>query len=169
MGRRGRRLREVRMSVLRLGIALASLALTSLVVSAQGVRIGGFGISVGIPTQPLFHERPDRVERYRVPERTERTQRRHRTDDDDEVKTAKKAPASEDSKSENENSSIVSIGGDQPAKTDTAALTSENSTIAIASFPASADPVKTEETGKAVATCQRFYPSVGQMLSVPCE
>jgi hypothetical protein len=104
-----------------------------------------------------------------VPERTERTQRRHRTDDDDEVKTAKKAPASEDSKSENENSSIVSIGGDQPAKTDTAALTSENSTIAIASFPAGADPVKTEETGKTVATCQRFYPSVGQMLSVPCE
>jgi len=86
------------------------------------------------------------------------------------VKTAKKAPASEDSKAENENSSIVSTGGDQPAqpvKTDTAALTSENSTIAIANF--AADPVKAGETGKTVATCQRFYPSVGQTLSVPCE
>jgi len=62
------------MPVLRLGTALALLALTSLAASAQGVRIGGFGISVGIPTQPLFQERPDRVERYRVPERTERTQ-----------------------------------------------------------------------------------------------
>lgn len=164
------------MSTLRLGIAVATLTLMSAAASAQvGVRIGGFGIGLGVPTQPLLHGRPDSGERYRAPQHT---QRRHHNDDDD-VKTAKRAPAAEDSKTENENSSIVSIAGDKdkPAKSDTAAFSSENSTIASASanITADADPAKgqltptTETDGSGKPVCKRFFPTVGQTISVPCE
>lgn len=191
------------MSTLRLGIAVALLTLMSVAASAQvGVRIGGFGIGLGIPTQPLVRERPDSAERYRGPQRTERAQRR-RHDDDDDVKTAKKTPANEDSKAESENSSIVSVEADDkpgksnsgtsssenssivsiagdkdsPGKLDTAAFSNENSTIANANVTADADLVKgqlkrtteTDGSGKVVATCKRYFPTVGQTISVPCE
>jgi hypothetical protein len=193
------------MNTLRLGIAVATLALMSAPVSAQvGVRIGGFGIGLGVPTQPLFRERPGTVERYRAPQRTERVQRRRHNDDDEDVKSAKKTSPAEDPKAENENSSIVSIAADKdrpgkavpggftsenssivsitgdkerPVEPDAAVSNSENSTIASVNLTASADPVKgqltrttaTDSTGKPVAICKRYFPTVGQTISVPCE
>ena len=163
------------------------------------------------------------VERYRAPQHIDRVQRK-RNSDDDNVKTAKKTPAPEESKeaksqsenssivtvgsdhdkttpapkeskeakSQSENSSIVTIGSDQDkttpvteqkktdlAKSDKSKSSNENSTIAsvASSTTANADPVKgqlrkrfeTDASGKTVATCKRYFPTVGQTITVPCD
>jgi hypothetical protein len=130
------------------------------------------------------------VERYRAPQRLDRVERM-RNNNDDDVKAAKKTEPSKESaeskeaKAESENSSIVSMGADadkKPAdtpKTDTAKADSgsENSTIAsvASSATAKADPVKaavtkadTDGSGKPTG-CKRYFPTVGQTLSVPCD
>jgi hypothetical protein len=185
------------MSTMRLAVAVASFALMSAGASGQvGFRIGGGGIGLGIQTLPLRggQERSSNVERYRAPQRTDRVQRRRNSNDDD-VKTAKKTPALEESKeakSQNENSSIVTIGSDHDkttpvteqrktdlAKSDKSKSSNENSTIAsvASSATANADPVKgqlskrvdTDASGKTVATCKRYFPTVGQTITVPCD
>ncbi len=134
------------------------------------------------------------VERYREPQHIDRVQRKRNTDDDN-VKTAKKTPAPEESKeakSQSENSSIVTVGADTDkstpvteqkktdvAKSDTSKFSNENSTIAtvVSSATANADPVKgqlskrvdTDASGKTVATCKRYFPTVGQTITVPCD
>ena len=138
------------------------------------------------------------VERYREPQHIDRVQRKRNTDDDN-VKTAKKTPAPEESKeaskeakSQSENSSIVTIGPDHDkttpvteqkktdlAKSDNSKSSNENSTIAsvASSATANADPVKgqlskrvdTNASGKTVATCKRYFPTVGQTITVPCD
>ena len=138
------------------------------------------------------------VERYREPQHIDRVQRKRNTDDDN-VKTAKKTPApeelkeaSKEAKSQSENSSIVTIGSDHDkttpvteqkktdlAKSDTSKSSNENSTIAsvASSTTANADPVKgqlskrvdTDASGKTVATCKRYFPTVGQTITVPCD
>ena len=134
------------------------------------------------------------VERYRAPQHIDRVQRKRNTDDGD-VKTAKKTPApvkSKEAKVQSENSSIVSVGSDkdkstpvtEQKKTDVAKsgkseTSSENSTIASAASTttANADPVKgqlsktvdTDASGKTVATCKRYFPTVGQTITVPCD
>jgi hypothetical protein len=138
------------------------------------------------------------VERYREPQHIDRVQRK-RNSDDDNVKTAKKAPApevskeaSKEAKSQSDNSSIVTIGPDHDkttpvteqkktdlAKSDTSKSSNENSTIAsvASSATANADPVKgelskrvdTDASGKTVATCKRYFPTVGQTITVPCD
>ena len=138
------------------------------------------------------------VERYRAPQHTDRVQRKRNTDDDD-VKTAKKTPApeelkeaSKDAKAQSENSSIVTIGSDHEkttpvteqrktdlAKSDKSKSSNENSTIAsvASSATANADPVKgqlsktvdKDASGKTVATCKRYFPTVGQTITVPCN
>ena len=134
------------------------------------------------------------VERYRAPQHIDRVQRK-RNSDDDNVKTAKKTPAPEElkvAKSQSENSSIVTIGSDQDkttpvteqrktdlAKSDKSKSSNENSTIAsvASSTTANADPVKgqlrkrfeTDASGKTVATCKRYFPTVGQTITVPCD
>jgi hypothetical protein len=111
------------------------------------------------------------------------------------VKTAKKTPAPKDSKeatAHSENSSIVSVGADTDkstpvteqkktdlAKSDKSKSNNENSTIAsvASSATANADPVKgqlskrvdTDASGKTVATCKRYFPTVGQTITVPCD
>ena len=141
----------------------------------------------------LYH-----VERYRAPQHIDRVQRKRNTDDDD-VKTAKKTPApeeskeaSKDAKAQSENSSIVTIGSDHEkttpvteqrktdlAKSDKSKSSNENSTIAsvASSATANADPVKgqlsktvdKDASGKTVATCKRYFPTVGQTITVPCD
>jgi hypothetical protein len=134
------------------------------------------------------------VERYRAPQHIDRVQRNRNTDDDN-VKTAKKTPAPEQSKeakSQSQNSSIVTIGPDHDkttpvteqkktdlAKSDKSKSSNENSTIAsvASSATANADPVKgqlskrvdTDASGKTVATCKRYFPTVGQTITVPCD
>ena len=138
------------------------------------------------------------VERYSAPQHIDRVQRK-RNSDDDNVKTAKKTPAPEESKeaskeakSQSENSSIVTIGPDHDkttpvteqkktdlAKSDKSKSSNENSTIAsvASSATANADPVKgqlskrvdTNASGKTVATCKRYFPTVGQTITVPCD
>ena len=134
------------------------------------------------------------VERYRAPQHIDRVQRK-RNSDDDNVKTAKKTPAPEElkvAKSQSENSSIVTIGPDQDkttpvteqrktdlARSDKSKSSNENSTIAsvASSTTANADPVKgqlrkrfeTDASGKTVATCKRYFPTVGQTITVPCD
>jgi hypothetical protein len=134
------------------------------------------------------------VERYRAPQHIDRVQRKRNTDDDD-VKTAKKTAEpkeSKEAKSHSENSSIVSVGTDTDkttpvteqrktdlAKSDNSKSSNENSTIAsvASSATANADPVKgqlskrvdTDASGKAVATCKRYFPTVGQTITVPCD
>jgi len=138
------------------------------------------------------------VERYRAPQHIDREQRKRNTDDDN-VKTAKKTPAPEESKeaskeakAQSENSSIVTIGSDQDkttpvteqkktelAKSDKSKSSNENSTIAsvASSATANADPVKgqlsktvdKDASGKTVATCKRYFPTVGQTITVPCD
>jgi hypothetical protein len=180
------------MSTTRFAIAVVSLALMSAGASAQvGFRIGGggLGIGLGLPTPPLFRgrESPDSSERYHAPQRV---QRKHK-DDDDDVRTAKKTPEP-DNKAHSENSSIVSVGADKDkptpvteqkktdvAKSDTSKYRDENSTIASvsSSATANADPVKglpsktvdTDASGKTVETCKRYFPTVGQTITVPCE
>ena len=187
------------MSTTRLAITVASLALMSASASAQvGFRIGGggLGIGLGLPTPPLFRgrESPDTAERYHAPQRSDRVQRKRNTDDDD-VKTAKKTPVPEESKQtkwQSENSSIVTIGPDHDkttpvteqqktdlAKSDKSKSSNENSTIAsvASSATANADPVKglpsksvdTDASGKTVETCKRYFPTVGQTITVPCQ
>ena len=134
------------------------------------------------------------VERYRAPQHIDRVQRK-RNSDDDNVKTAKKTPAPEElkeAKAQSENSSIVTIGPDRDkttpvteqrktdlAKSDKSTSSNENSTIAsvASSTTANADPVKgqlrkrfeTDASGKTVATCKRYFPTVGQTITVPCD
>jgi hypothetical protein len=120
------------------------------------------------------------VERYSAPQHVDRVQRKRNTDDD--VKTAKKTPApqeskeaSKEAKAQSENSSIVTIGSD----TDKSTSSNENSTIAsvASSATANADPVKgqlskrvdSDASGKTVATCKRYFPTVGQTITVPCD
>ena len=139
-------------------------------------------------------ERSYSTERYRAPQRLDRVERK-RNDADDDVKTAKKTPAPKDSqeaKSQSENSSIVTLGPDHDkstpvteqkqadvAKSGPSKTSSENSTIAsvASSTTANADPVKgqlskrvdTDASGNTVATCKRYFPTVGQTITVPCD
>jgi hypothetical protein len=140
--------------------------------------------------------RSSSTERYRAPERIDRVQRK-RDNDDDNVKTAKKTPTpkeSQEAKSQNENSSIVSIASDtdkavptpavteqkktEVAKSDKSKSSNENSAIAsvASSATAKADPVKAQVTkadtdggAKTTATCKRYFPTVGQTITVPCD
>ena len=149
----------------------------------------------GPPIYGAGREHSSTTERYREPQRTDRVQRGRNSDDDD-VKTAKKTPAPEESKedkSQSENSSIVTIGSDQDkttpvteqrktdlAKSDKSKSSNENSTIAsvASSTTANADPVKGQlrkrfetdaASGKTVTTCKRYFPTVGQTITVPCD
>jgi hypothetical protein len=133
------------------------------------------------------YERSYSNERYRAPQRFDRVQSRKR-DDDDDVKAAKKSePTKEETaKSENENSSIsVTADADKrptdTAKTDTAKAdteksANENSTIASVATTAKADPVKasatkadTDGASPKPTGCKRYFPTIGQTLSVPCD
>jgi len=110
----------------------------------------------------------------------------------DHDKTTPAPKESKEAKSQSENSSIVTIGSDQDkttpvteqkktdlAKSDNSKSSSENSTIASValSTTANADPVKgqlskrvdTDASGKTVATCKRYFPTVGQTITVPCD
>ena len=150
----------------------------------------------GPPIYGAGREHSSTTERYRAPQHVDRVQRKRNTDDDD-VKTAKKTPApeeskeaSKDAKAQSENSSIVTIGSDhdkttpvtEQRKTDLAKSdksSNENSTIAsvASSATANADPVKgqlsktvdKDASGKTVATCKRYFPTVGQTITVPCD
>lgn len=140
------------------------------------------------PTYDSGSRSYERTERYRAPQRLDRVQSRKRDDDGDDVKSAKKTEPEKETtaKSENENSSI-SVTADaakKPAdapKTDTAKgddqkSASENSTIASVATTAKADPVKASATkadtdgASAKPTgCKRYFPTIGQTLSVPCD
>jgi hypothetical protein len=148
----------------------------------------------GPPIYGAGREHSSTTERYSAPQHIDRAQRKRNTDDDD-VKTAKKTPApkeSKEAKSQSENSSIVTVGSDHDkttpvteqkktdvAKSDTSKSSNENSTIAtvVSSTTANADPVKgqlskrvdTDASGKTVATCKRYFPTVGQTITVPCD
>jgi hypothetical protein len=148
----------------------------------------------GPPVYGQGQQRSSTTERYRAPQHIDRVQRKRNTDDDD-VKTAKKTPVpkeSKEAKSQSENSSIVTVGADadkstpvteqkktDEAKSDTSKSSNENSTIAtvVSSTTANADPAKgqlskrvdTDASGKTVATCKRYFPTVGQTITVPCD
>jgi ABC-type uncharacterized transport system involved in gliding motility auxiliary subunit len=145
------------------------------------------------PTYDSGSRSYERTERYRAPQRLDRVQSRKQNDDDD-VKAAKKTePAKEQTaKSESENSSIsVTADADKKptdtAKTDTAKANTEksanekksaneNSTIASVATTAKADPVKasvtkadTDAASAKPSGCKRYFPTIGQTLSVPCD
>ena len=148
----------------------------------------------GPPIYGAGREHSSTTERYREPQHVDRVQRKRNTDDDD-VKTAKKTPApkeSKEAKSQSENSSIVTVGSDHDkttpvteqkktdlAKADKSKSSNENSTIAsvASSATANADPVKgqlskrvdTDASGKTVSNCKRYFPTVGQTITVPCD
>ncbi len=208
--RRSRRsIQEVTMSKTRLALAVSALMLTSVAALAQdssSYESRGYGGPLGVG--PNFHQggqsappvydsgsRSNSVERYRAPQRLDRVERR-RSNDDEDVKSAKKTPAqdateSKEAKADNENSSIVSIASDKDkvtpvtetpktdtAKADTAKSRSENSTIAsvASSATAKADPVKaavtkadTDGASPKPTGCKRYFPTIGQTLSVPCD
>jgi hypothetical protein len=196
------------MSRTRFAIAAASLALMSAGASAQvSYESRGYGGPLGIgpnfqqggqhapPVYGSGQERSYSTERYHAPQRLDRVQRK-RSNDDDDVKTAKKTPAakeSQEAKATNENSSIVSIASDKDkalpapavteqkktdvAKSDKSKSSNENSAIAsvASSATAKADPVKAEVTkadtdgsGKPTG-CKRYFPTVGQTVTVPCD
>jgi hypothetical protein len=148
----------------------------------------------GPPIYGAGREHDSTTERYSEPQHIDRVQRKRNTDNDD-VKTAKKTPALEESKeakAQSENSSIVTIGSDHEkttpvteqrktdlAKSDKSKSSNENSTIAsvASSATANADSVKgqlsktvdKDASGKTVATCKRYFPTVGQTITVPCD
>ncbi len=187
------------MSLKRLTIIVAALALLPAAASAQvGIRIGGGGIGLGFIAPPLMgRDRPERVERQRAPQRTERVRRKQ--NDDDDVKTVKKAPAQEPKEAEapkvadtpkvteaqNENSTVsIAVPGANKGEVTTAAtekinspVDNENSTITgAASSTIEPDPVKAPVTtadtaadGKAVGNCRRYIPTAGQTITVPCD
>ena len=173
------------MSATRLAIIVAALALMSVSASAQvGIRLGIGGIGLGF-SPPIARERDRPVERYRAPQRSEHV-RHKQSNDDDDVKTAKKTPATQESKepqAQNENSSVSSLAPDNgPTTTPVTETTevsaiNENSTITGAALTTTeSDPVKTPVTtadtagsGNPAATCKRFFPTVGQTISVPCD
>lgn len=179
-------------------VSLALMSAGALAQGAPSYESRGYGgplyigpnFHQGGQSAPPTYDSGRSVERYRAPQRLDRVQRK-RTNDD--VETAKKTPEpsaeSKEAKAQNENSSIVSIATDKPApaatetpKTDTAKADAaksrnENSTIASidASATAKAEPVKatvtkadTDGTGKPTG-CKRYFPTVGQTLSVPCD
>lgn len=201
----------------RLALAASALVLTTIAALAQDApsyESRGYGGPLYIG--PNFHQggqsspptydgsRSYSVERNRAPQHLDRVQRK-RSNDDDDVKTAKKtepskeATEAKEAKSDNENSSIVSIGSDadkkpidtpkadtpktdtakaDTPKADTAKSSNENSTIAsvASSATAKADPVKADVTTKADTDgagkptgCKRYFPTIGQTLSVPCD
>ena len=131
----------------------------------------------GPPIYGAGREHSSTTERYREPQRTDRVQRKRNT---------------KDAKAQSENSSIVTIGSDHEkttpvteqrktdlAKSDKSKSSNENSTIAsvASSATANADPVKgqlsktvdKDASGKTVATCKRYFPTVGQTITVPCD
>ena len=146
----------------------------------------------GPPIYGAGREHSSTPERYSAPQHIDRAQRKR---DDDDVKTAKKTLEPKDSKeatAHNETSSIASIGSDKDkstpvteqkktdvAKSDKSKSSNENSTIAsvASSTTAKADPVKgqfsrtvdTDASGNTVATCKRYFPTVGQTITVPCD
>lgn len=144
----------------------------------------------GPPIYGAGREHSSTTERYSSPQRIDRAQRK-RNDDDNDVKTAKRTPEP-DNKAHSENSSIVSVGSDKDkstpvteqkkidvAKSDNSKTSNENSTIAsvASSATADADPAKgqlskrvdTDATGNTVTTCKRYFPTVGQTITVPCS
>ena len=149
----------------------------------------------GQHSPPVYGGQERSTERYRAPQRLDRVQRKRNTDDDD-VKSAKKTPAAEEPKeatARNENSSIVSIASEKDktlrapavteqkqtdvAKSEKSKSSNENSAIAsvASSATAKADPVKAEVTkadtdgsGKPTG-CKRYFPTVGQTITVPCD
>jgi hypothetical protein len=147
----------------------------------------------GPPIYGAGREHSSTTERYSAPQHIDRAQRKR--NDDDDVKTAKKTPEPKDSKeatAHSENSSIVSVGADtdkstpvtEQKKTDVAnsdrsKSSNEDSTIAsvASSTTANADTVKgrlskrvyTDGSGNTVATCKRYFPTVGQTITVPCD
>jgi hypothetical protein len=205
--RRSRSIQEVTMSKTRLVIAAAALALMSVGASAQvSFESRGYGGPLGIgpnfqqggqhapPVYGSGQEHSNSTERYRAPQHIDRVQRKRNTDDDD-VRSAKKTPAKEDSKeakAQNENSSIVSIATDkdsappapavsEPSKTDLAksekgnSRNNENSAIASIASSTKGDTVRSQVTkadtdgsGKPTG-CKRYFPTVGQTITVPCE
>ena len=104
---------------------------------------------------------------------------------------------SKEARAHSENSSIVSVGADTDkstpvteqkktdlaksdnSKSDNSKTSNENSTIAsvASSATADADPVKgqlskrvdTDASGNTVTTCKRYFPTVGQTITVPCS
>ena len=68
------------------------------------------------------------------------------------------------------------MGATDPAKADTQKSANENSTIASAAPTAQADPVKaaatkadTDGASPKPTGCKRYFPTIGQTLSVPCD
>ena len=95
---------------IRLAVAALCFALVPAAASAQvSYESRGYGGPLGIgpnfqqggqhapPVYGSGQERSNSVERYRAPQHVDRVQRKRNTDDDD-VKTAKKTPAPEESK-----------------------------------------------------------------------
>jgi hypothetical protein len=174
------------MSLKRLTIIVAAVTLLPAAASAQvGIRLGVGGIGLGF-SPPVLRERqqPESVERHRAPQRSVRHKQ---NSDDDDVKTAKKAPEPEQPKTpeaQNENSTVSIAVPEKGGATATApiekaeaSVDNENSTITGASAttvqpePVKA-PVTTADTaseGKPEATCKRYFPTVGQTVSVPCD
>lgn len=186
------------MSKTRFALAASALMLTCgapLAQDAPSYESRGYGgplyigpnFHQGGQMSPPTYDGSRSVERYRAPQRLDRVERK-RNNNDDDVKAAKKtepATESKEAKAENENSSIsVTADADRKptdtakadtAKADTEKLANENSTIASVATTAKADPVKasvtkadTNGSGKPTG-CKRYFPTVGQTLSVPCD
>jgi hypothetical protein len=153
----------------------------------------------GPPIYGAGREHSSTTERYSAPQHIDRAQRKRNDDDNDvkTAKKTPEPKDSKEATARSENSSIVSVGADTDkstpvteqkkadvansdrSKSDKSKSSSENSTIASvgSNTTANADPVKgqlskrvvTDASGNTVATCKRYFPTVGQTITVPCD
>jgi hypothetical protein len=153
----------------------------------------------GPPIYGAGREHSSTTERYSAPQHIDRAQRKRNDGDDDvkTAKKTPEPKDSKEATAHSENSSIVSVGADtdkstpvteqkktdvansDKSKSDKSKSSNENSTIAsvASSTTANADPVKgqlskrvdTDAAGNTVATCKRYFPTVGQTITVPCD
>ena len=153
----------------------------------------------GPPIYGAGREHSSTTERYSSPQHIDRAQRKRNDDDNDvkTAKKTPEPKDSKEARAHGENSSIVSVGADTDkstpvteqkktdlaksdnSKSDNSKTSNENSTIAsvASSATADADPVKgqlskrvdTDASGNTVMTCKRYFPTVGQTITVPCS
>ena len=124
----------------------------------------------------------EKVQKADKPEKVEKVQRAEKPEKVEKVQKAEKAtPAPVNAEVENSSFALATAAHDSvPAKTVTPSdRGSEHSTIATAAVAdrttgsvkaANADDAVTSVTpGSNTVTCSRYFPTVGQTLSVPCE
>jgi len=174
---------------LAIAAAAACLALTPVCASAQ-VGIGlsfesrGYGGPLHIgPNFKSNTQEPSARKAYNrsTPRKVTRERKAQPRQDVETAKSTPAAPAKD--KAQSENSTIASVATEDTVETSIAATTPnaeatkpapakaqvENSTIASVAADTTAQSETASPATKTSAGCKRYFPTVGQTITVPCD